>query len=140
MIEFEVLGLPAPQGSKRHVGNGVMIESSKAVKPWRQAVNSTAREHADRLEDGPLDGPLILHVTFRLPMPKSRKKALRVAGIGPSTTKPDLSKLVRSTEDALTDSGLIADDARIHTIVATKVEVIGWTGATIRIETQNGAA
>ena len=27
--------------------------------------------------------------------------------------RPDLSKLARSTEDALSDAGLIADDARI---------------------------
>ena len=26
-VEFEVVGLPAAQGSKRHVGNGVMVES-----------------------------------------------------------------------------------------------------------------
>ena len=31
MIEIKVIGLPAPQGSKRHVGHGVMIESSKKV-------------------------------------------------------------------------------------------------------------
>lgn len=28
-----VHGIPAPQGSKRHVGNGVLLESSKMVKP-----------------------------------------------------------------------------------------------------------
>ena len=33
---FAVLGLPAPQGSKRHVGEGRMVESSKRVKPWRR--------------------------------------------------------------------------------------------------------
>ena len=37
MIEIKVIGLPAPQGSKRHVGHGVMIESSNNVKPWREA-------------------------------------------------------------------------------------------------------
>lgn len=132
-IEFEVLGLPAPQGSKRHVGGGVMVESSKAVKPWRQAVAHAARDVADTL-GAPLDGPLTLDVTFRLPMPKARRKAVRLAGQGPSVTRPDLSKLVRSTEDALTDSGLIRDDARIWSFSAHKLEVIGWTGAIIRIE------
>lgn len=33
-IGFHVIGLPAPQGSKKHVGHGVMVESSKKVKPW----------------------------------------------------------------------------------------------------------
>lgn len=35
-------GTPAPQGSKRHVGRGVMIESSKNLKPWREAVKYAA--------------------------------------------------------------------------------------------------
>jgi Holliday junction resolvase RusA-like endonuclease len=33
---------PAPQGSKVHVGKGVMIESCKNVKPWRLLVAKTA--------------------------------------------------------------------------------------------------
>jgi Holliday junction resolvase RusA-like endonuclease len=33
---------PAPQGSKRHVGKGVMVESCKNVKPWRLLVSKTA--------------------------------------------------------------------------------------------------
>ena len=36
-ITLTVRGLPAPQGSKRHIGRGVMVESSKRVKPWRDA-------------------------------------------------------------------------------------------------------
>lgn len=129
-IRFDVIGLPAPQGSKRHVGRGIMVESSKNVKPWRSAVAAEATTHATTC----LTGPLTLDVVFRLPMPRSRPaKALR-AGVAPSTRRPDLSKLIRSTEDALTDSGLIGDDALIHTITASKVEVHNqWTGATITI-------
>ena len=37
-IFIPVIGIPAPQGSKRHVGHGIMIENSKRVKPWRQDV------------------------------------------------------------------------------------------------------
>lgn len=44
MIAFDVYGEPAPQGSKRHVGGGRMIESSAKVKPWRQDVVAAARE------------------------------------------------------------------------------------------------
>ena len=35
-------GQPAPQGSKRHVGKGVMVESSKKLRPWRQDVKAAA--------------------------------------------------------------------------------------------------
>jgi len=34
-VEFFVAGAAAPQGSKRHVGGGRVIESSKAFAPWR---------------------------------------------------------------------------------------------------------
>jgi Holliday junction resolvase RusA-like endonuclease len=33
---------PAPQGSKRHVGKGVLVESCRNVKPWRELVAQAA--------------------------------------------------------------------------------------------------
>lgn len=129
-IAFDVIGLPAPQGSKRHVGGGRMIESSRNVRPWRDAVAAEAATHATRC----LTGPLTLTVVFRLPMPKSRPAAWRTAGVAASTRQPDLSKLVRSTEDALVTSGLIGDDALICELIARKVEVHqAWTGCTIHL-------
>lgn len=112
-IAFHVIGLPGPMGSKRHVGNGVMIESSAKVKPWREAVVYAAIAHRPSV---PLDGPLELRVVFTLPRPKSAAKAR-----WSPDRKPDLSKLIRSTEDALTDAGLWADDARVVSVVASKV-------------------
>lgn len=114
MVAFKVFGQPAPQGSKRHVGNGVMIESSKAVKPWRQDVVAAGRE---AMGDRPaLDGPLAAVFVFTLPKPKSAPKR-RVTY---PDRKPDLSKLLRSTEDALVTAGVIADDARLVSIGVTK--------------------
>ncbi len=115
-VGFYVVGLPAPQGSKRHLGNGVMAESSAKVKPWREAVKWAALPHRPVV---PLDGPLLLHVTFTLPRPRSAVRA-RVM----PDRYPDLSKLVRSTEDALTDVGVWADDARVVRCEAAKV----WWG------------
>jgi len=131
MLTFTVIGDPAPQGSKRHVGHGVMIESSKRVKPWREAVAAAA--FTARNGQPPLDGPLVLTVTFWLPKPASLSR--RVIALGPFR-KPDLSKLVRSTEDALTTAGAIADDARIVRVVAEKrfTPVNGHAGAEVRIE------
>ena len=57
----------------------------------------------------PFDGPLRLRMVFTLQKPASAPKRTRTWPI----RYPDLSKLTRSTEDALTSSGLIADDARI---------------------------
>jgi hypothetical protein len=45
-ITFQVEGMAAaPQGSKRHVGKGVMVESCKNVKLWRLLVAKTAITH-----------------------------------------------------------------------------------------------
>ena len=53
-------GVPAPQGSKRHVGGGRLVESSKKVKPWRRAVNAAPpmvqRPDLDKLIRSTLDG------------------------------------------------------------------------------------
>ncbi len=130
-VTFEVLGAPAAQGSKRHVGNGVMVEMGKNHKPWRAAVASAAKDIAG--DTPPLTGPLELGVVFRFPMPKSRSKAIRDAGECPKVSAPDTDKLVRSIGDALKDGGLIYDDALFASIAAVKVEVVGWTGAIITV-------
>ena len=102
-----VYGMPAPQGSKRHVGKGIMIESSAKVKPWRQDVAAAAI--AVRNGGEMLDGPIRARMVFTLPKPASAPKKRRTW----PDKKPDLSKLLRSTEDALVTSGIIRDDARI---------------------------
>ena len=55
-----VRGDPAPQGSKKFVGmaggRGLMVESSKRVKPWRQDVVAAARE-ADEDDAGKKESP-----------------------------------------------------------------------------------
>lgn len=112
MLRIVVYGTPAPQGSKKFVGmskqgRGIMVESSKKVKPWRQDVGAAARDvGAGR---APLDGPLSVRMVFTIPKPASAPKRRKLYAM----RKPDLSKLARSTEDALVEAGLIADDARI---------------------------
>lgn len=98
-----VLGVPAPQGSKRHVGRGVMVESSAKVGPWRDAVKWEA--YNARAGAPALDGPLVARFIFTVPKPKKARRF--------PDRRPDLDKLIRSTCDALTDAGVIADDARI---------------------------
>lgn len=118
-ISITVYGQAAPQGSKRHVGNGVMIESSKKVKPWRTDVKAAATAAIDALPGWtPLDGPLSVSMTFAFLRPKGHYGTGRNAGIVKASaparpaTIPDLSKLIRSTEDALTKL-VWADDARV---------------------------
>lgn len=118
-LKITVYGLPAPQGSKKHVGNGVMIESSAKVKPWRQDVKQAALDAIAQLPDWtPLDGPLVASMVFTFARPKGHYRTgrnahlLRDAAPARPAVTPDLSKILRSTEDALT--GVIwADDARV---------------------------
>src|SRR5262249_28264790 len=109
ILTFTVRGIPAPQGSKRHVGNGVMVESSKRVKPWRDAVRSDAVAAMSKagIDHCGFDGPLVLDVVFYFARPKSHYRTganshlLRDGAPAAPMGPPDLSKLVRSTEDAL---------------------------------------
>lgn len=116
MICLRIIGTPAPQGSKRHVGGGRMIESSKKVGPWREAVATQAVQQTTELQRG-IQGPTYLFIDFVLQAPASAsRKALKLGPI----RKPDLDKLLRSTFDGLTEAGVWADDARCVRVTATK--------------------
>lgn len=162
MIAFTVYGTPAPQGSKSFKGHAksgraILVESSKKVKPWRMDVKAAAESFiasadqmretttlvahrgvrvGDRFYPFPLDLPLRVTMTFTLPKPGSEPKRKRSWPM----RKPDGSKLQRSTEDALTDAGLIRDDARIVEWVGAKrypnegIHALDRPGCVITIE------
>tara|TARA_R110000868_G_scaffold3432_1_gene22152 strand:- start:421 stop:849 length:429 start_codon:yes stop_codon:yes gene_type:complete len=119
-LTFTVAGMaPAPQGSKRYVGNGIMVESSKNVKPWRYLVQqaAVATQHPT------FQGPISLSCVFLFPRPKSHftpKGILKPSAPIHHSVKPDGSKCLRSTEDALVDAALIEDDSRISISSHTK--------------------
>ena len=102
-----VNGRPAPQGSKRHVGGGRMIESSPHVGNWREDVRTAALLLGRK--GPPLDGALAVRMVFTVAKPKSAPKTRRTW----PASMPDLSKLIRATEDALTSAGIWKDDARV---------------------------
>ncbi len=126
-----------------------VIESSHdRVKSWRQAVIDAALEaaagyctcggaldgrHYECPYQAPLTGALEVSMTFRMPRPKShyrtgRNSHLLRDGAPPYPAgMPDLSKLCRATEDALTDAGTWADDAQV---VRYDVLAKAWEGQT----------
>ena len=120
-VTIVVIGTPAPQGSKRLVGKGRMIESSKKVAPWRQAV-----VYACQLADASslnYTAPVRVDITFRLQRPKGHYGAGGM--VKPSSpiypaVKPDLDKLVRSTLDGLTDAAVFRDDSQVVELHARK--------------------
>src|SRR5690606_21712931 len=125
-LMVRVHGIPAPQGSKRYVGNGRMIESSKKVGPWREAVKAAVLAVTGGAPTTLGGEPVEIAMTFYLPRPKSHygtgRNASRVRDSAPTepTTKPDHDKLIRSTPDALTDGGVLRDDAQVVRIEAAK--------------------
>jgi len=122
VIEFRVIGTPAPQGSKRHVGGGRLIESSKKVAPWRKAI--VDRCEVVGISGRNIDGPVDIYVCFFMQRPKSHHNSRgEVKATAPNTPHrvPDLDKLLRSTFDALTTANVWADDARVVSVEAVKV-------------------
>ena len=124
-LEIFIDGAPAPQGSKRHVGHGILVESSKKVKPWREAV--TGQICASQRYGLTLKGPIRVEAVFHLPRPKRPKSPAPI-------TYPDLDKLLRSTFDGIVMAWLIEDDSYITQVTASKVYAIdGKTGVALKV-------
>ena len=105
---ISVRGMPAPQGSKRHVGGGRMIESSRAVGPWREAVRAETQHAMVASGEDAFLGPVAVKITFLLPRPKSTPRRVTWPA-----KRPDLDKLARSVLDGLTMGGAWEDDAQV---------------------------
>ena len=103
-IAFDVVGRPAPQGSKKSIGNNRFVESSKFLPPWRNAIRLAAEEAVTANGWARVSGPVELEVMFYLDRPSSVSPVKRPQ----PTVPPDLDKLVRGVGDALT--GVIYDD------------------------------
>lgn len=128
MISFFVPGIPAPGGSKKSIYNKKLdrvltFDDCKRNKPWRDSVASAGMEAMGQRE--PMTGALEVLFTFYFPRPKghygSGKNADKIKASAPArpTVKPDVTKIIRSTEDALT--GIVwRDDAQIVTQTAEK--------------------
>lgn len=114
-VEFYVEGKPAPQGSKRHVGNGVLVESAKALKPWRYKVAVAAHQAMLAAGYQPFEGPVTLLAQFVLYRPVSAPKTRVLA----ATKQPDADKLLRAIGDSLSNV-CYRDDAQVVDIRGTK--------------------
>lgn len=128
LLEVFIPGKPAPQGSKHarpifrgrgeakvFTGKVAQVESSKSgVNEWRADVRAACVQVWGDRE--PLDRPLVLEIEFVRKRPVSAPKRRTPW----ATTMPDLSKLLRSTEDAITSAGVWADDSRVVLVLTAK--------------------
>jgi Holliday junction resolvase RusA-like endonuclease len=104
-----------------------MVESSAKVAPWRAVVTAAAADaKVARSWDPPRDAALTLYAVFTLSRPNSHyrtgKYAASLRDNAPEhpATRPDVDKLLRSTFDALTDAGAMAEDSRVVYVNAVK--------------------
>lgn len=123
MITVTIPGVPVPQGSLRAGGRGQLFYSNAAyLKPYRTAVASAVREAAGDSHEQ-WTGPVTVRVLFLFERPKShvlKSGALRKGQPPEKLTPPDLDKLTRSVLDAITQSGVYADDAQVTVLEAAK--------------------
>lgn len=137
-FSFSVKGRPAPQGSKKHVGRGILIEVSKNVYSWRKYIKVTAK----RLLPKPWHAKMGIHLEaeFLFKRPKSHYRANgELKPLAPAHCKTrvgDLDKLVRALADALTGVAY-EDDSQIISLKATKryARKNEHEGAIIRVAT-----
>lgn len=118
-----VPGRPRPQGSKRHVGGGRLVEQVKGLPAWRKTVADAARKAH---EGPPISGPVEVNLVFIFDRPKAHYRTGRNADLlrddapRDHVKPPDLDKLCRAVFDALTAAGVWGDDAQVVRLTASK--------------------
>lgn len=112
------------------MGHGIMVESSKRVRPWREDVKQAALRALDANPSWDrARSHVAMVVVFSMPRPKAHFRSgqwshmLRENAPTMHGRMPDLDKLVRSTCDALSTAGAYADDSRLCSITAVKTYV-----------------
>jgi crossover junction endodeoxyribonuclease RusA len=137
-VTVDVRGLPRPQGSLRlHQLNGgkVAARYPAVVYAWRGQVQQAVAD----LDAEPFTGPVEVGLGFDLPRPLSHFGTGRNQGVqrltAPThpTGHPDLDKLARCVNDAITDAGLWRDDAQVVVMHCAKRYVTGPPGVLITI-------
>jgi crossover junction endodeoxyribonuclease RusA len=122
-IQFFVPGHPKAQGSKKHVGKGVMVEMAKDLEPWKRAIAEYAKMEANGRQ---FLGPCRLRAVFWFNRPSNHFGTGKNAGFLKKSaptwreSAPDLDKLVRALCDGLVISQVIRDDRYIVKLEAEK--------------------
>jgi Holliday junction resolvase RusA-like endonuclease len=142
-VVLDVVGVPAPQGSKTAFknptgGRPILREGGsqtgfQKLKDWRHAVSDTAaRWTRENGSPPPIAAAASIDVTFYFVRPKSYPKKASCW----KTTKPDVDKLLRSTLDALVTGGVIAADQLVAAVTCRKVLTVDRPpGAHITVST-----
>jgi Holliday junction resolvase RusA-like endonuclease len=127
VISFEVPGVAVAKGRGRAAvvaGHAHVFTPAKT----REAEQTFVARSLEFRPPYPLTGPILLSLTFILPIPKSAPKKTRMlmeseAALGhdqPHTKRPDLDNLVKLVKDAC--NGVFwMDDSQVYAIGARKL-------------------
>lgn len=123
VAEFDVVGDPIPQGSmrafaRRGGGRPMVTGDNARTRPWKDAVTWAASEaRRDTATE-----PVCVSLAFSVRRPKSHsgKRGLLPSAPTYPGTKPDLDKLVRAVLDSLVEAQVLADDALVAMLRASK--------------------
>ena len=123
-VEFVIHGTPKPAGSKRafalkrggvFTGRVAVTDDCEKSKDWKVTVSYAAAEAMKSSQALMFFGPVRATITFFMPRPKAHrnsKGALKATAPRWPQTKPDVLKLARGVEDAM--SGIVyQDDSQI---------------------------
>ena len=125
-VRFFVPGIPQPGGSKRgffnkKLGRVLITDANKKAAPWKAMVSQAAIQEVSEM----MDGPLRVRMEFVVPRPKGHygsgknENVLKSNAPAFPTSRPDVLKLGRNSEDALT--GIVwRDDSQIVTEYLSK--------------------
>lgn len=119
-IEITIPDIPATQRPRIRADKRGMY-NVPAVKEWKKKVKEAAfLAQLQSTHQPPEEGvPVRVDFNFYLQWQKSTPKKV-AAFNGDHTSKPDLSNLIKHTEDALTEARCWNDDAQIDTMTAQK--------------------
>lgn len=128
-LQVFVMGEPTAQGSKRHVGHGIMREENEAkLRPWREAL--AWQLHAERRGAPTMEGPVEVTLTFHLRAPRQPRQWWQRQGRWVAYA-PDIDKLARAVLDAMTVAGVVADDGQVALLNVAKLYATERTGVAI---------
>ena len=142
MIRFTVIGQPEPAGSKRgfSVGGKVrIVDANRKAAPWKQAVACAGWDAMEGRQ--PITGPVEASFTFYRVRSAGHYGTGRNAGklkaSAPTApyTRPDVLKLTRGAEDALSgicyrdDAQIVSErlDKRWGRPARVEIEISEWT-------------
>lgn len=120
MLRFHAVTRQAPKGSKRHVGGGRMVESSKYLPWFHNEIVYNAELAAEAAGWDTVMGPVVVRLEFEMQRPRSHEKLTSPPRYVTNRARGDIDKLQRAVLDALTEAAVWYDDSQVVEVHASK--------------------